>query len=165
MKSKAQMGEMGVVLMVFISVLVGLILFQVIAQTVGDASTTTVADNITYTAVPIGEIIELAGQEYIDGIIVTNATINAAQFVYPSTNYSIGECVGASSGVKSVCLTVLDNDIENATSINVSYNYGPDGYIDSSGGRAMASLIAIFFALAIVVIVMLPVVKNNFMGK
>jgi len=156
MNNKGQMGVQGFML-VFIGVIVGLILFQAVAQYAGSVTTTTLANNDTYTAVGINQEIELTGQEYISGAIVTNASDG---YEYTSDNYTITETVH-SDGVKGITLTVLDNDLGNATSINVSMVYGDDGYIESAGTRSIVSLIAIFFALAVVVVALSPVLQSK----
>jgi len=56
------------------------------------------------------------------------------------------------NGAQTVALTA--NNTASAlvgTTVNLSYDYNPQGFIDNGGGRAIALLIPIFAALAIVV--------------
>ena len=73
--------------------------------------------------------------------------------------------------------TVLDNQINSAgvlttqlqadtayfdgETVLLNYTYEPDGYISSSGGRSLASLIIVFAALAIGVIALTPVIQSK----
>jgi len=156
MNKKAQMG-LGVFLMVFIAVIVGLALFLTIAQTTGSATATSTATNVTYTAPANGARIDLTGQDLLSTPVVHNATTGT---VILAGNYTIDEIVSTSTGVKTISLQVDSTD-QQSLDWNVSYTYGADGYVNSSGARAMVSLIAIFFALAVVVITIGPVVKEG----
>jgi len=83
-------------------------------------------------------------------VVVINATGNE---VITSGNYTIVARVLQSDG--NVRSTIIPADAKyNATAVKVSYTYRPDGYIDDSAGRSVASLIVLFVVIALVVFAM-----------
>ena len=161
MNKNAQAGiTIGIIMVAFITLLVGVILFQAVAQEAGKGSATVVSGNVTYTTAATGSSVDLTGQELLSTAIYTNVT-NGTQF--NQSFFTASEAVSTSTGVKTIILTSNPADDYDGNTINVSYTYGADGYIDSSGGRAIASLIAIFFALAIAVIALEPTLRSGFL--
>lgn len=166
-KAQAQIG-LGVIMVTFIAILVGVILFQAIAQEAGKATTSSVYNTTSGSAAitcPADTItIDLEGQELLSTPLVRNAS---GDLVIQSGNYTIDEGVSTTTGVKTIRYTAIGSEFAGNT-LNISYDYGRDGYIDNSGGRAMAGLIAIFFALAVAVIALTPTLRSgvlNMMGK
>lgn len=166
MDKKGQLN-LGIILTAFIILIVGLALFLAIAQTVGESTNTLTynstalgtAGRITFPAA--GASIDLTGQELesTPTVVFSNGTLCGAD------NYTITEGISNTTGVKTILFTTLDNA---GAIANVSYVYGPDGYIESGASRSIAGLIAIFFALAIAVIALEPTMRSgvlNMMGK
>jgi len=153
----------GTFITLFISIIVGVILLISVAQTVGTtldtASYNTTAGDAAVTFPANGASVDLEGQEYISGFLMVNATgegtINAG-------NYTVSEIVSTTSGVKTISL-LADDALMNGVSVNVSYIYGPDGYVENSGARGMISMIIVFFALAVAIIAMEPTVRSGLM--
>ena len=146
MDSKIGLG----ILVVFVAVIVALALYSPIGQYVSSVQETGWASNVTVTpATAAGSFVDLFGQEYLGTSVVTNATGGE---IVASGNMSVSEGISATTGVKTVILTTGNETWAYASSVNVTYNYAADGYIDSAGGRAMANLIPIFAALAIAMI-------------
>lgn len=159
MNTKGQgMVGIGAFIVLFITVIVGMVLLQATAVHTGQATGTFTATNVTYTLPAAGESIDLDGQEYISGMIVINDTSGT---VIASDNYTISEGVSSTTGVKTIILT-YDAGFFEGESANISYVYGSDGYIDDSGARGIANLILIFFALGIAVVVLIPTLKMKF---
>jgi len=160
-KKGEMQGGIGMLIMVAITLIVGLILLSDgIAGNVAQVSTTTTASNVTYTLpAAAGDSIDLTGQEYISGIRVYNET-GATQILIPATNYTIGETVSETTGVKTVSLTLNEVDYQ-GISVNVTYVYGVEGYADSSGARAIAPIIVIFTALALAVVAIYPALRQK----
>jgi len=158
MNRKGQVG-VGVIIVVFMALIVGLILMQAIAVNVEKGTQTetgvTTLSNGQYTAPAVDSSIDLVGQEYVSFVNVTNRTDGVD---IPTTNYTIAECVRAGDGLKGICYTSIG---DYGGLINVSYTYYPDGYMDDSGARAIFPLVLIFGALAIIVIVLYPTIKNS----
>ena len=158
MNKRGQMGiTIGSFIGIFVLVVVGLALFQGSAGQVGGAINSATASNTTITMPADGVVLDLEGQNYLSGFVMTNATGGE---VVPATNYTIGEGVSTSTGVLSVQLTGAASTYS-GTSVNVSYEYGPDGYISSSGSRGVAGIILIFFALAIAVVALSPTLRSK----
>jgi len=163
MKSKKAEMSVGIMLLVIIAVIFGLVIFQQIASNVDQGtranSGTVTASNTLITGV-LDTNVELTGQELVSVTSVTNRT--GAEDV-SSTNYTISECVRASDGLKGICYKATGVGIPPATGpLNVSYVYYPDGYIDNQGGRAIFGLIVIFAAIAIILVILAPIIKDKF---
>ena len=159
---KAEINMVGIILIAFVGLVVGLALFQAIIKDVGTAqgANPVTAANVQVTGI-LNTAVELTGQELISVEAVTNRTTGAD---VPAVNYTVYECVKSSSGYKGICYKALSTCGQGGTGcgpVNVSYTYYPDGYVDNAGGRSMAGLIAIFAALAIAVIALSPVLKSG----
>lgn len=161
-KSKKAQMNVGMIILLFITLIVGLILFQDIAQFVGQTRDTAVIVNDTFTAPANGGRVDLTGQEFFGSATVYNATgqSSASTYILGAGNYTIDERVSPTTGVKTVYFQLDDALFENQE-LNISYDYGPDGYMDNSGGRSMAGLIIIFTALVIAVVAMSPVIREG----
>ncbi len=158
MNKQAQMN-LGI-LVVFIGVIVALVIYTAISTQVGVITTTIDPVNVTYTAPAAGATIDLNGQELIGTPVVTNETGG----VIVVANYTIAEGISSTTSQKSILFTTdADSEIGGQT-INVSVEYGGEGYIASSSGRSIALLIPIFAALAIVVFALSETARDKFMG-
>ena len=165
MDKKGEIG-IGVLMLTFISVLVGLILLQAVAPNIGQAtnsySYTTATKNYT-TTLPAanGSKVWLNGQDLLSTPTVYNMT---GALTWGTGNYTIAEGVNPTTGVKGIYLQAdRFPNAALANPVNITYEYGSDGYINNSGGRAMANLILIFFAMAVLGVVLYPVIKERFL--
>ena len=153
-------GGIGILIMTAITLIVGLILLsEGIAGNVAQVSQTVTVQNVTYTLAAQGSSIDLTGQEYISGITIYNST-GATQIKIDATNYTIGEAVSTSTGVKTVSLTTNEADYA-GVSVNVTYTYGVESYADNSGARSIATVIVIFTALALAVVAIYPALRQR----
>jgi len=158
--------NIAVIITIFIGVLVGLVLLPTTAQYVGITSNTIVQNSTsgqgtTYTAptwAEGGTTIDLVGQELLSTPIVRNSTTDG--IVFAAANYTIAEGISATTGLKSIQFTSNNASLDGLT-LNISYEYGADGYIDNGGGRAIAGLIPLFFALAIALIMLIPTARSK----
>lgn len=159
MNSKAQ--TMGGLLLAFVGIIVGIALFLYVSQTIGTYTNletyNTSGGNAAVTLAANGASVDLTGQEYGDDLLMYNATGGG---LISDGNYTVGEYVSPTTGVKSVYIQTDDAEVA-GWSVNVSYTYGPDGYIDNSGGRSMALLIGIFMALGIAVVALVPALRSG----
>lgn len=163
MDNKGQAG-MGIFLIAFVAVIVGLVLFQAIAGQVGTATTSATLVAGQYTIPAAGVTIDLIGQDLLSTPAVINRSGGEA---VTATNYTIQEGVSATRGVKTIQMTGKGGYYASKAA-NVSYTYGPDGYINDSGGRAIAGIIIIFVALGIAVVALEPTLRSGvlqMMGK
>lgn len=149
--------QLGGIIIATIGILVGLALLTgQIAPSVGLMTGTRTLHNTTVTMPAAAGVLDLTGQELITEISVTNATDGTA---VDSTNYTIAEGISATTSYKRVILTSVAGPYE-GESINISYTFGEEGYVDSSGGRAFASMIIIFVSLYIMVVSLRPVLES-----
>lgn len=158
---KAEMDGMGVILIAFVAIVVGIAFYQAIIQYVGESTGVSLIRTInsTITMPAANGVVELTGQEYVGTAIVTNAS--EVGTIVPTTNYTITERIN-SDGVKGIVLT-SKGGMWATGSVNITYTYYPDGYIDDAGGRSMALLIPIFAALAIAIVALVPALRSGIM--
>ncbi len=149
---------LGTFLVVFITVLVGVVLFQVIAQNVG-SSTNTVSVDMNITAPANGGVYNFTDYGALNSVVIKNATSGTT---ISSGNYTIANNQVV-NGELATTLTV--DDAEYAGLLwNVVATGEPIGYIPNSGGRAMAALIVVFFALAVVVVAVEPTLRSGLLS-
>ena len=159
MKRKGEITT-GVVLMWFLGIIVALILYQWTFGFISTATDSVVGVNRTYTMPATGSTIDLYGQELIDTPVVYNRSNMTAGAIAPG-NYTIAERVSTVDGLKRISIKANTATFA-GQGTNISYTYGPEGYIDSSAARSVASLIAIFAALGIGIFVLVPVLREKF---
>jgi len=168
MNNKAQTAAgVGVFITLFITIIVGVILLIAVAQSIGetlDTSTQNSSTNgLTYTVPADGITIDLVGQELLSTPVVHNGTADSVQVISVG-NYTIDEGVSTSTGVKTIRYTAVGSEFDGHT-MNVSYNYGADGYVENSGARGMIGMIVVFFALAIALIALEPTLRSGIIDK
>jgi hypothetical protein len=154
--NKAQAMGIGVIMIVFIAVLVGVILFQSAAQAVGTVTNTEALVNYTATAAANEESFYLTNYRAIDVSSITNGTTGA---VIGAGNYTVTNNV-VYNGALSTQITVnAATYAEETWAINGVAQ--PLTYVDNAGGRSMVSLITIFFALGVALIALYPVYSSK----
>ena len=156
MNRKAQINVLGVLLIAFVGIIIGIALFQVVSQTVGDATNT--YDMANQSVSSVNATYSLTGQS-VSSVVVYNTTGDA---IVSSGNYTIANNQVV-DGTLTARITVEADAIYQGGDWEVSYTYEPDGYIDSAGGRGVALLIPIFAALAIAVLALVPAFRNGVM--
>ena len=155
-------AQLGIFLGVIIAVIASLALYSAIVSQVGSITTTTiwngseqgsttVADNAT------GTYTDLAGMEYISGFQVRNATDGTDV----TSNFTISEGISATTSLKTVRVELNSQNQYGGVPVNISYTLGTDGYIADSGARAVAGLIAVFAALGIIVVMLVPTLRSE----
>jgi len=161
MNTKGQGVTIGLLIITAVTIIVGLVLLTGTSPFIGTATTTGTA-NYQVTPNPSTSI-DLLGQELITLTSVINGSGAAVDC---SANFTIAEGVSPRTGTKRILLTNTTGTKwcgNGATTalVNVTYTYGPEGYIDDAAGRAVAPLILIFFALAIAVVALIPSLRSG----
>jgi len=154
-------GQTGIGLLVIgaVAIIVALILFQSVAANVNATTRTATLSNGLYTAPAAGSCIDLVGQELLSTPTVTNRSDGAT---IPAANYTIAEGVSSVDNLKRIRFCTVGALVAPySTSINVSYSYGPEGYTDDAGARAIIGIIVLLAAIGIAV-ALLPVIKTDF---
>lgn len=151
--------SLNTVLFIFIAALVGVIIFQIVAQNIGTATSTFTIVNETHTLAANGASIYLTDYRYFDTIVITNATDGTT---IDAGNYTVTTDV-VYNGALAVQIQTDTTEVP-STSANISAsNVQLSTYIDDAGSRSMATLIPILFALAIAAIALYPVYGSRFM--
>lgn len=163
MNKKGELG-FGLILTVFIGILVGVIIFQAVAQNVGDATNTFDVANVSVSSTngtTLANIVQFTNARQVSSVVVYNGSDD---LIIGSGNYTIynnqvinGELV---SGIN------VSSDSAGGLQTqawNVSYTAQPQGYIDDSGGRAVAAIIVLLTALGIAVIALVPSLRSEVM--
>ena len=166
MNKKGQEGVgFGSILIVFMAIIVGVVLFQVIAQEVGNSTNTIEVVNESLT-VAVNDTAQFLNYRALSSVVVINATDatglstdNAS--VLGSGNYTVANnVINPTSGALAVSITPTATEAYKSV-WRVSATAQPTTYIAESGGRAMAALIVIFFALAIAVVALEPTLRGK----
>jgi len=161
MNKKGEVNNFGVIMVVFIAILVGVILFQVIAQQVGETTNTiTIANESLGSAAVISTTQYFTNYRSLTDVVVFNATEDA---IVPAGNYTIANNV-VYNGALAVSITpstYLNESGYDSGVWTISGTAQPLTYIPDSGGRAMASLIVIFFALLVAVVALEPTLRSG----
>ena len=160
MKSKKGQTDIGIgtIMIVFIAVLVGIIFVQAIAQEVGSSINTVSVANVSLTTVVNGTSQYLTDYRALSGVTIWNET---GDTIVGSGNYTItNNAIDPTTGGLSVQI-LPDASAVDKNAWQVSGTAQPVTYIAESGGRTMASLIVIMFALAIAVVALTPTLKSK----
>lgn len=157
-KGQGTMELMGTIIVVAIGVIVALVILTgALSPLIGQSTLTQTLTNDTITAAAVNSSINLEGQAVVGSIIIANSSGT----VIVGTNFTVAN-KQVVDGVLTSTLTTNDAGSAYAgEALNVSYTLEPEGYISSSGGRAMANLIMIFAAMAIAIFALSPTLRNN----
>ena len=156
------MAGLSVILVAFMAIIVGVVLFQTIAQEVGSSVNTVTVVNASLGTADNATTVYLTDYRSISDVVIYN---ESGKEIVPANNYTVTN-------------NVLNDDEELAISVlpdgawtefqgytwTISGTAQPVTYIASSGGRAMASLIVIFFALAIAVVALEPTLREGILS-
>ena len=156
-------GEMGVgmIVVVAVALIVGVIFFQTIAQEVGSSTSTTTLENQSLGDLENGTLVYVTNCRALSDIAVFNAT---GDVEIPSDEYTVtNNVIHPTTGELSVSI-LPDVDISEGYDVGVATIDGtcqPLTYIADSGGRAVANLIIVMFALALVAVALYPVYEGK----
>lgn len=163
-KRGMEMGGVGTLVIIAVAIIVAVTLLTGgITSNVATLTTKVNYVNLTYTAPSAANTaIELQGQAWRN-VIVTNATSGT---LIPTNNYTITNYQVSSTGSLVTKLTTTTGGQSlgyYGKGINISGEVEPYGYDTTAGGRAIADLIIVFAALAIAIVVLVPVIRNGFL--
>lgn len=138
---------------IFIGGIITIVLLSSAADQVFLQTNTDSRSNATVTAPVVNGTLDLLGRSLVAGTtpIVTNAS-NVSGLDLQGTGVTIISGTSATTGLLTVQLTVNDTESAfGAQSVNITYSYVPDGFLNDSGARSISTLIIIIGALAILV--------------
>ena len=152
--------NLGVIMVVFITIIVGVVLFQVIAQEVGKSTNTVGTGNASLGSAAVNGTAQYLPYRSLSDVIIYNAT---GDVPVPTSNYTVtNNVINPTTGALAVSVTPNDPDAGYQRGVwTVDATAQPLTYIAESGGRAIANIIAIFFALAIVIVSITPVLRDE----
>lgn len=158
MNKQGQMG-VGMIVMIAITIIIGAIFLQVIAQSVGESVNTVALVNQTETLAANGASIYIEEWRAIASVVILNATDNT---IITAGNYTVtNDVLDPTTGGLSVQITT-DDAAYASSAVKISGTAQPTTYISDGGARAMANLIVIMFALAVLVVIIGPSVSREF---
>jgi heme/copper-type cytochrome/quinol oxidase subunit 2 len=164
---RGEMNLIGMFIIVAVTLIVGLVCFQVIAQQVGDSTSTKAYGNTSLAVVVNGTPQYITTCKALSDVIVYNAT-DAAGFAANGSAIESGNYTFTDNVIYNGALSVkVDPTASNAPFVKTAWKVQgtcqePD-YISDAGGRAMASLIIVMFALAILVVALSPTLRGDLM--
>jgi predicted Kef-type K+ transport protein len=160
MNSRGQM-TVGMIIVLAVTLIVGLVLFQVIAQNVGETTNTVALENQTLADLTNGTLVYVTNCRALSDVAIFNAT---GDVEIPSDEYTVTNNV-VYNGALAVSI-LPDVDITKGYDVGVTTidaTCQPLTYAAESGSRAMLNLIVIFFALAIAAVALYPVYGSKLM--
>ncbi len=161
MNKRGQMSIFSVIMVMFMAIIVGVVLFQVVAQEVGrSTSTETLLFDDTLDVIANDTSQYITNWRALNDVTVYNET---GHEIIPAGHYTIVNNV-VRNGALTVNFTPYALNYENTTNAwRMNATGQPTTYIADSGSRAVAGLIVIFFALAIAVVALEPTLRSGFM--
>lgn len=151
--------NVGTVIVIAILAIVGLILLTASAQYVGDVTNTVDVVNETMVS-SNGTTLALIAQfqgKYVTDVEIYNSTDD---LIIGVGNYTIYQNQ-VINGVETAGINVSADVIYQGQAWNASYTFQPTTYDTSGGGRAVAGLIVIFFAIAIAIVMLVPTLRSQ----
>lgn len=164
MNKKGQIIGVGIFVMMFLTILVGVILLDASADEVGRATTIFTRTNETQVAPANGSALNFTGFKELNNVVIYNYTNGTAgtgsEILDNGPDYQIKNNV-VFNGQEISQIVVYNNSIPTGARWNVTYDGTPDTYISSGGARSIADLILVFFALAIATVALVPSVRSR----
>jgi len=159
----SNMGMIGAILGMFMAVIVALAIFSGgIIPIIGQTTTLTTFANQSIVYPTASLTVDLSGREVTNFVLVNASNGN----VIPASNFTLTNNVLANgvltarlnnSGLQGVNDSVGTNPLATYTTESIDY-------VDSSGARSMILLIAVFSALAIMVVALTPTMRSGLMS-
>ncbi len=159
MKNKKGQIGIGPIIGVFMAIIVGISLFLVIAQQVGTSTSTDVIANESLGADAAASTAQYLPYRAISSVVIYNETVG----IIPAANYTVvNNVINPTTGELSISITPSADLTEIHGSLwQVSGTVQPQDYIANAGARTMATLIVLFFALAIAVVALTPTLQGK----
>jgi hypothetical protein len=159
MNNKGEVNYVGVLLILAITLIVGIVLFQVIAQEVGrSTNTVSIANQSLPSTVVNGTAQYITNCRALSGVEVYNET--GAAILVGSGNYTVTDNSLDTQGNLAVKI-LPDASAPYKSKWKVSGTCQPTTYIADGGARSMAGLIVVMFALALAVVALTPTLREG----
>ncbi len=157
MNNRAQQTGIGVLIMVAVLLILGSIILQASAQNLGFFRNTVEITNASITLGAVDVNISAPGQAFQGTITIFNATDNPVgeEFFHLNNNQIVNSALTWTIGANNATMA---NEV-----ITISYTSEPEGFSKDSGSRAMGGIILILFAVSVLVVSIIPVVREKFL--
>lgn len=140
----ANTDNLGIIITVFTVILIGVVFAGVIGNQVAGTNTLNIEVNETFTWVN-NTAYTLRYDQIVDGSeIVTNSS---ATKLTKNTHYTIDYVNGKITITNNTNTAILSNPL------NISHTFRPDQYVNESTSRPLLSLVNIFWAIAVLLVV------------
>ena len=160
MNKKGEIG-IGAIMVVFVAVLVGLILFTAIEQEVGKSTTLVDFDNTSITVVN-NTAYYMTDYRYFDPAKLVASNWTSGWGPMDTYNFTlVSNTVDPVTGGLAVSITPINQEVTTETWLISVTDAQTVTYVPSSGARSIAGLIGIFFALAILIVSLSPTVRES----
>jgi len=150
-------NKVGIFVIAFITLLVGIVLLDTTADTVylgTDAVYTATEEAITLSNTTAASL----ANNWVTGITTVLAEYGAVNATLTSDNYTV-----SGLNLDSVPTIILSDDQFDGNSSWITYTYQDDSYIRNSQSRVLIRLITLFFALAILATALWAMYKMGIM--
>ena len=156
------------VLIAFIGAIIAATFLLSISDDVFTATNPTGVDNLTVTlSSSANGTTDIEGRDFLLLREIYNATSAGAGLATLPEGVAMQQGTGT-DGLQSVQLLVNDTgEVAGhlSTTINVSYDYNPEGYVGTNGSTSVVRLIVLFAALAILIFVITVFIKMGSLGE
>jgi len=148
------------IFMVFFGAVIAVVLIGTFGDSIYPQTTIYSWENNSITRPAVNTTTDLTGRELVGTAVVNNGT-NVISEAVVSTGTS------ATTGLRTVQIYLNDTAFADASlsTINITYDFKPDGYLNVGGARGMASLILIMSCLAVLVFVVVVFIKHGTLGR
>ncbi len=158
MNKKGQVN-VGVIIIAFVTIVVGVALLVVVAQQVGTTRDTIAIANQSLGVADNATTVYMTNIRAISDVVIYNAS---GTEIVPANNYTVTNNVVNEGALAVSVLPDGSNDIfYQGYTWTISGTGQPLTYIPDGGSRSIVLLIVIFFALAIAVAALYPVMKDS----
>ena len=152
---QGQMGQVGMVILLAITLIVGAILLVAAAQNTGQVTDTSTLANKSFTLGAEGASVYLTDYKAISSPVIYNATGT----LVPAANYTVTNNV-VYNGQEAIKITTGAVNVYANDSANISGVAQPLTYSSDAGARSMTNLIIILMALALMAVAVGYAVKG-----
>lgn len=152
-------GDGKAIFTFFVGAIIATVFLASFSDNIFTQTNTATQTNLTVTVLAINTSLAVAGRDLNTVTEISNLTFIGLQ----TRGLNLDD--GLVNSVKTVRLTANDTASDLVGSeVNLTYDYNPDGFIDSAGGRSITSLILIISSLAILVFAVVVFIKDGSLG-
>ena len=162
MNKKGQVSA-GVIITLAMALIIGAVFLVATAQNVGEVTNTYAVENVSLSMTN-ATAYYLTGYRALEDVVIYNESSGGGDpIIIHEDNYTVANNV-VYNGALAVTITPGVNANDYLPTWNVSGTAQPLTYDSNGGGRAIAALIVVLFAVALVVIAVEPTMRSKIFG-